>query len=244
MATSTIAFDHIALALYEIALAPEFLVGELGGVPGYGAPSGEFTFFHWDFEGTGRIEILEPLGPPGGFVHRFLSDRGAGIHHTTFKVPDLRKVCDRAESLGYTIVGYNDSDPGWQEAFLHPKQAMGVVVQFAQASGSDGDSEDSLMQAPAAPANPPLPATIVGIRMVTSDRERAIRQWSEVLQGELDDRGDELIFTWPETTMRVSVTIEPGASDRSDCVEVRADRPLALPAGAHPVLGTRFVEVK
>ncbi len=46
---------------------------------------------------------------------------------------------------------------------------------------------------PSAPTDPPSPATIVGIRMVTADRERALRQWSEVLQGEEDDRGDELI---------------------------------------------------
>ena len=69
-------FDHIAIATHKVVEAPEFLVGELGGVSGYGGPSGDFSWWHWDFEGGGRIEIIEPDGPEGGFVHRHLDRRG------------------------------------------------------------------------------------------------------------------------------------------------------------------------
>ena len=53
-------FDHIALATHSIADAPALLVGELGGVSGYGGPSGDFRWWHWDYEGGGRIEVIEP----------------------------------------------------------------------------------------------------------------------------------------------------------------------------------------
>src|SRR3989442_8178374 len=59
---STIRFDHIAIAVPRIAEATPFLVGELGGVPAYGAPAGAYRFGQWRFDGGGRLEILEPLG--------------------------------------------------------------------------------------------------------------------------------------------------------------------------------------
>lgn len=54
------------------------------------------------------------------------------IHHVTFKVPSLAQICDGARAIDYEIIGYDDSHPDWKEAFLHPKQAQGLVVQFAE----------------------------------------------------------------------------------------------------------------
>src|SRR3989442_1449503 len=94
---STIRFDHIAIAVPRIAEATPFLVGELGGVPAYGAPAGAYRFGQWRFDGGGRLEILEPLGEDG-FLHRFLARHGPGIHHVTFRVPRLREACERAQA--------------------------------------------------------------------------------------------------------------------------------------------------
>ena len=134
-------FDHIAIATHKVVDAPEFLVGELGGISGYGGPSGDFSWWHWDFEGGGRIEIIEPDGPEGGFVHRHLDRRGPSIHHVNFEVESLRKTCDLAEKLGFSVVGYDDSHEYWQEAFLHPKSAMGIVVQLVQETHHDHDGD-------------------------------------------------------------------------------------------------------
>ena len=75
-----IALDHIALAARKISDAAEFIAGSLGGASGYGGPSGDFRWWHWDFPGGARIEVIEPDGPAGGFVHRFLEQNGPGIH--------------------------------------------------------------------------------------------------------------------------------------------------------------------
>jgi hypothetical protein len=76
--------------------------------------------------------------------------------------------------------------------------------------------------------------------MRTGDPERARRQWGELLEGKLDERKDELVFTWPDSGMRIAVTIQPGAPDSSQAIELRSDRKLRLPEGPHPTLGAIF----
>ena len=124
----SILLDHIAIALPRIADAPPVLVAVPGGAPERVQPSGVFRWASWTYAGGGRIEILEPMGVDG-FLHRFLATHGPGVHHVTFKVPDLDAVCRRAERHGYGIVGRDESDASWKEAFFHPKQALGIVVQ-------------------------------------------------------------------------------------------------------------------
>ena len=153
-------FDHIAIGMSRMADATEMLVGTLGGVPAFGQPSGVFRWGSWTFEGGGTIEILEPLGDHG-FLHRFLAERGPGVHHVTFKVPSLDEVTARAERAGYDVVGRDDTDPEWREAFLHPKQALGIVVQFAESTG--GMTGPAALAAAPGAAHPPPPVTVVGL---------------------------------------------------------------------------------
>ena len=234
-----VVFDHIAVAAHRIADAPRFLVGELGGRSGFGGPAGDYRWWHWDYPGGGRLEVIEPDGLPGGFVHRFLDRNGPGIHHVTFDVPSLRSTCERAESLGYRIVGYREGDPQWSEAFLHPTQAMGIGGQMVESS-HDGDHEHRATSPFEEPESPPPPVTVVGARLRTGQRERALRQWSELLEATLEDAPGELRFSWPGSGMRVVVGLEPGAADASEAIELRAARPLALPEGPHPLLGAEF----
>ncbi len=233
-----ILFDHIAIGVSRTADAAPFLAGELGGIPDAGQPSGVFTWGTYRFEGGGSLELIEPLGGDG-FVHRFLAERGPGIHHVTFKVPSLDEVCARAEEAGYGIVGRDDSDPDWREAFLHPKQALGIVVQFAQPGPSDGTASPSTP--PPAVASAPPPVTVLGLRMRCQSRERAVTQWGTVLQGEMAEgsRGD-LLFRWPGSFMRLAVEIDPVQNEGPMAIELVSPRRLDVPRDAHPVLGTVF----
>jgi methylmalonyl-CoA/ethylmalonyl-CoA epimerase len=225
-----IAFDHIAIAAHRIADATPCLVGLLGGTSGYGGPSPEYRWWHWDYPGGGRLEVLEPDGTPGGFVARFLASRGPGIHHVTFKVPSLADACARAASLGHQIVGRNESSPHWAEAFLHPRQAMGIVVQLAWQAERDWDASfEPRMEPPAEPPRAERPARVLGVRMRTASRERALRQWGDLLQGELTERPGELVFRWKDSGMRVRVVLDPAAADRSEAIELDAPA-LGLPA--------------
>ena len=235
-------FDHVAIAVPKMADAAPFLSGALGGIPDSGHPNGAFTWGTYRFEGGGSIEILEPRGP-SGFLHRFLAERGPGIHHVTFKVPSLDHVSARAEKAGYDVVGRDDSDVSWKEAFLHPKQALGIVVQFAEPGPPSGPPQDPphpRMPPPGAPSAPP-PVTVLGLRMRAQSRERAITQWSTVLQGHAADgpRGS-LAFSWPGSFMRLAVEIDPIQNEGPIAIEIASLRNLALPEGPHPVLGAVF----
>ena len=237
ISVSGIRFDHIALAVPRMADATAFLVGTLGGKPSFGAPAGAYRFGQWRFAGGGRLEILEPLGRDG-FLHRFLARHEPGVHHVTFRAPSLREACQRAEAQGYQIVGYDDASPHWKEAFLHPKQALGIVVQLAEFSGGGTAPRSEL---PAGPPDPPPPATIVGLRLSARSRERARAQWEGVLQGEPAEASDgTLIYRWPGSPLRIAVEIDAARDEGPLAIEVASERPLALPHAKHPVLGAVF----
>ena len=236
---SKVLFDHIAIGVSRMADASGVLVGVLGGVPADGAASPVFRWGVWRFEGGGDIEILEPRGE-NGFLHRFLSSSGHGIHHVTFCVPSLREACERAEARGYVVVGYDDSDPTWMEAFLHPRQALGIVVQFAEKRVVLPEGTRR-WQPPPSPANPPPPVRILGLRMRARSREAAQRQWGEILLGEATEGSPaELVYRWPGSPMRLVVEINAAAEEGPLAIEYATDRELALPDGPHPVLGARF----
>ena len=238
-----IVFDHVAVAVSRIADAAPFLSGELGGIPDSGAvrSTGAFAWGTYRFEGGGSIEVLQPNGA-AGFVQRFLAERGPGIHHVTFKVPSLDHVCARAEAAGYGIVGRDDSDPEWREAFLHPKQALGIVVQFAQPGPPDGPELPPVL--PPALPSAPAPRTVLGLRMRCQSRERAITQWGKVLQGRMSERSPGRVqFEWPGSFMRLVVEIDPVDNEGPLAIEVRGGG-RRLPVGSHPVLGTVFEEAE
>ena len=239
-----IRFDHIAIGMSRMVDATEMLVGTLGGVPAHGQPSGVFRWGSWTFEGGGAIEILEPMGDHG-FLHRFLDERGPGVHHVTFKVPSLDEVSARAERAGYDVVGRDDTDPEWKEAFLHPKQALGIVVQFAESAGGDDGPGPHWQQPPPGPPDPPAPVAIVGLCLRAHSRERARRQWETVLEGHPSEGPEgELIYRWPGSPMRLAVEIDPARDEGPVAIELASDRAIALPDGPHPALGTVFRRVR
>jgi catechol 2,3-dioxygenase-like lactoylglutathione lyase family enzyme len=229
-------FDHIAIGLPRIADAAPFLSGVLGGIPHSGAPSPVFRWGAWRYEGGGMIEALEPRGDDG-FLHRFLVQRGPGVHHVTFKVPSTRAACERARTAGLTPVGFDDSDPLWIEAFLHPKESLGIVVQFAESHG--GDDEPGLPP-PGVPGAPP-PVTVLGLRLRAHSRERADRQWIGIVEGVAEETGrDEVTYRWPGSPMRLVVALDPRGDEGPLAIELASPGGLDLPVGPHPVLGATF----
>jgi methylmalonyl-CoA/ethylmalonyl-CoA epimerase len=224
----SIRFDHIAIAQPRIAEAVPCLVGILGGVPAYGGPAPSYRFFQWRFDGGGRLEVLEPLGDEG-FLHRFLAKRGPGVHHVTFKVPDLAEACHRARALGYDVVGYDASDPHWKQAFLHPRQALGIVVQLAEAH-----PRAAPRPAPApfpGPVHPPPPVRLLGLRLRARSRARADRQWRELLEGTVEEPpGGGVIYRWPGSPTYLAVDLREDAEEGPVALEIASERPLPLGA--------------
>jgi hypothetical protein len=80
--------------------------------------------------------------------------------------------------------------------------------------------------------------------MTAPSRESAMKQWAELLGGELDARGADLLaFSWRESPIRLVVEIEPSQPPGPKHVEVSFEAERALPPGPNPGLGARFVAV-
>jgi len=232
-----IQLDHVALGAHSITDAEPFLEGALAGTKSGGFAGGPpFGFMQWVFAGGGRIELIYPIGSDG-FLHRFLARGGPRVHHVTFKVGSLDETIARATAMNYGIASQDRSDPYWQEAFLHPKQAQGIVIQLVQHSPRPDDHDD--------PANgTPLPnaVRVIGPRLVAPSAADARRQWGELLRGDEARDGEALVFSWPDSPLAITVDIDASAEPGPRCIELAATRSLALPVGAVPKLGTRFVQ--
>jgi len=233
-----IKLDHIAIGLPRAEIAKPFLEDVLGGAPAGGHPGVPYGFTQWEFAGGGKIEVIYPMGPPDGFLHRFLARGGPRVHHLTFKVPSLDAIIARGASLGYTVVGMDRSDPHWQEAFLHPKQAQGIVVQIVESRPRPGSDDDWPVPKPRDDA-----ARLRGLRLSSRSADAARRQWGELLGGAGWISGSALIFRWPDSPLVILVDIDPIREEGPVQIELIAARDLRLPDGNYPELGTRFVQV-
>jgi catechol 2,3-dioxygenase-like lactoylglutathione lyase family enzyme len=231
-----IKLDHVALGLRSMADAEPFLESVLGGVKAGGHESGPpFGFMQWVFSRGERVEVIYPLGADG-FLHRFLARGGPRVHHVTFKVSRLDEMIERASAMGFGIASQDRSDPHWQEAFLHPKQVQGIVIQLVEHHPRSNHSEFAdATEAPGA-------ASVIGPRLVARSADAARRQWCELMGGAESRSGDALVFSWPDSPLVITVDLDASAEPGPRCIEVSAPRSLALPTSEVPKLGTRFVQ--
>jgi methylmalonyl-CoA epimerase len=126
--------DHVAIAVPSIAGALpvyELLTGGSGSPAERVEAQGVNVAFVG--EGTGRIELIEPLSPDSP-VGRFLQKRGPGLHHLAYRVPDLEATLRRLQEEGVRLI---DQQPrfgahGRMIAFLHPESTGGVLIELVE----------------------------------------------------------------------------------------------------------------
>jgi methylmalonyl-CoA/ethylmalonyl-CoA epimerase len=244
MAQGRIELDHIAVGVPQVAGVVPVVVGVLGGRPRGAGPGRGFRFWQWEFAGGGALEVLEPDGPPGGFLHRFLAKRGPGVHHVTFKLPDIRAAMDHARAQGFEVVGFDDSSPTWIEAFLHPKSAPGVVVQIVESHPPEGGTDGPETPYPPAPEAPPEPVRLLGLHLGARDERRARRLFEDLLGGECSAQRGRHVYRWPGSPLRIALTLDPARDEGALALEVAAARPLALPPKALTQIGVEIARVE
>jgi methylmalonyl-CoA/ethylmalonyl-CoA epimerase len=234
--------DHVAIGVARAADATPWLVGELGGGAFSAGPGLGFRFWQYAFARGGLIEVLEPDGPPGGFLHRFLAARGPGIHHVTFKVPDLHAAIRRAARLGYDVVGLSELQPSWKEAFLHPRQAQGIVVQLAESHPELEPQEWSAAPFPPAPEPARERADVRGVRLRAASEAQARHQWQELLGAEVAAAGRDLVFRWTDSPLAIAVEIDAVAPPGPLGIEIATPRALRFPEPGDCALGVRWLK--
>ena len=125
-------FDHVAIGVGDVETAAFVFRDLLGGesVGGMKVPGEGFRFTQYRYPNGMKIELMEPMGS-GGFLPRFLERRGEGVHHLSFRVTDLEGRIDTLRSRGIEPVHVMLRGP-WKEAFIHPRQAHGVLIQLLE----------------------------------------------------------------------------------------------------------------
>lgn len=126
--------DHVGIAVDDLDAALAFYAGALGlevdateDVPSQGVRA------HFVRVGSAALELLEATTEESP-VRRFVSRRGAGIHHLTLRVDDLPAALARLKARGVRLVDETPREgaEGALVAFVHPAAAHGVLVELKQ----------------------------------------------------------------------------------------------------------------
>ena len=137
----TAILDHLAIGTPALSDGWE-LIGVLGGTwAAYGGNSPGYWWGQLKFATGPKIELLTPTGGSGAaFLDRFLAGRGAGPHHFNFLVTDIEDALTLIKASGIEPIGVNLANPDWKEAFLHPRNTHGIVIQVAQHRSATAES--------------------------------------------------------------------------------------------------------
>ena len=131
--------DRVCLAVRDLEAAKKFFEAVLGAKfrPTEDVPGQGFRYAPFEVGGY-SMEILSPTGEDG-VIRRFLEGRGEGVHHLTFRVEDLDETIRHLEGQGLRIAARLDYPPEvtfegrrWREAFIHPRDAFGILIHFAE----------------------------------------------------------------------------------------------------------------
>lgn len=181
--------DHVALAAETRTELEVRYAGELGGKALAAGVGPGFRWAQLEYANKTVVEMLDPHRVENNdFLRRFLDRNGPGPHHLTFKVPDFRAALDAASAAGYSPVGVDDSDPNWKEAFLHPKDAPGVVLQLAESHEYVDDRDPTF-----------FPVTRLDhVGHAVTSLEEGLRLFTGLLGGASVDEGKEDGHRWVE----------------------------------------------
>lgn len=192
---SAIDLDHMAVAVEDHGQAWPRYAGELSGAWVSGGESVGFAAAQLKFANGMKLEVLQPANVEmNDFLRRFLDRNGPGPHHLTFKVDDIHAAMAAADAAGYRPVNAQLDDPMWKEAFLHPKDAPGVVVQLAQAAGAWESPRPSSLPAP----QRPRPAALAHVAHGVADLADGLRLFEGLLSGRRVAEGEDADGRWME----------------------------------------------
>ena len=123
---------HIGVAVRDLHEAAAFYRDVLGLEPSHSEKADGAEIVSIPF-GTVDVELLAPVAPDSP-IDRFLAQRGPGIHHICYRVPDLDRALDSCRQAGYRLI---DQTPrtgagGHRIAFVHPRATAGILIELTE----------------------------------------------------------------------------------------------------------------
>jgi methylmalonyl-CoA/ethylmalonyl-CoA epimerase len=135
------ALDHVGFAVLDIEAAVDFHTRVLGlsvlhreHNPGQGVTevmlsggttTGSFT----------QLQLLSPLDHSSP-LHKFLVERGPGLHHLAYRVSDVRTASKVLQQRGLRLI-YDAPRAGTRGSlinFVHPRDTGGVLIELVEPS--------------------------------------------------------------------------------------------------------------
>lgn len=80
-----------------------------------------------------KVELIQPISEKST-VHKFLENKGEGIHHVAFEVDDIYAEMERLKSEGFQPLTAEPYVGALNKlvCFFHPKTTNGVLVELCQ----------------------------------------------------------------------------------------------------------------
>ncbi|HRH56011.1 MAG TPA: methylmalonyl-CoA epimerase [Chitinophagales bacterium] len=80
-----------------------------------------------------KVELIQPISEKST-VHKFLENKGEGIHHTAFEVADIYTEIERLKSEGFQPLTEKPYVGALNKlvCFFHPRTTNGVLVELCQ----------------------------------------------------------------------------------------------------------------
>jgi methylmalonyl-CoA/ethylmalonyl-CoA epimerase len=133
------AVDRLAIAVNDLEQARSFFEDVFGARFESMEDVKDMKFRYQPFSVAGfKMELLCPYDS-SSVIARFLENRGEGIHHVSFEVEDLDEAIAELKKKGIEIAYRHHYAPDvtfegyhWEEAFVHPKDAFGVLIHLAE----------------------------------------------------------------------------------------------------------------
>ena len=89
--------------------------------------------------GESHMELLQATTDDSPVARFLAANGGPGVHHITFEVDDLDEAVADLEQRGGRIAYRHEYGPDvtfegqvWREAFVHPRDAFGVLIHLAE----------------------------------------------------------------------------------------------------------------
>jgi methylmalonyl-CoA/ethylmalonyl-CoA epimerase len=123
---------HVGIAVPDIGAALAFYRDVLGLEPHSPEIADGADIVALPF-GDSEVELLAPRDADGP-IAKFLANRGPGIHHLCYRVPDLDAALEACRTAGYRLI---DETPrigagGRRIAFVHPKATAGILLELTE----------------------------------------------------------------------------------------------------------------
>ena len=126
--------EHIGIAVKNLATSIP-LFEQLLGSPCYKTEkvASEAVNTAFFLKQNTKIELLESTDP-AGVIAKFIENKGEGMHHIAFEVPDIIVEMERLKKEGFRLL--NDAPKKGADnklvCFVHPKDTNGVLIELCQ----------------------------------------------------------------------------------------------------------------